>query len=276
LQRLSRLHRQGVICFDSERGQWSWDLDAVRAASATANVVELMVRRLATLSGGTRAVLKIAACLGNTFSVAAIAQLLGTDGASVVQALAQPAREGLIVPLTSNVRFLELAGELAAQQSWDARFGFQHDRVQERPIHSPAPRSARSSTCASLVERSGLAVQLRLSDDGRGLALDLLRARSGQRSLSDAELAEAVFTFGVSSASELSSTSGRGVGLDALRSELRQRGADAFIEFTEGTRDGYRTFQLVLRLPGAAFLPRGTLEAPARNAGARRTEPPLA
>jgi two-component system chemotaxis sensor kinase CheA len=96
-------------------------------------------------------------------------------------------------------------------------------------------------------------VQLRLSDDGRGLALAQLRARAAQPSLSDLELAEAAFTFGVSSATEVSTISGRGVGLDALRSELRQRGGDAFIEFTGGARDGYRPFQLVLRLPSTAF-----------------------
>jgi chemotaxis protein histidine kinase CheA len=98
-----------------------------------------------------------------------------------------------------------------------------------------------------------LSVQLRLSDDGRGLALDQLRERAAHPSLSDAELAEAVFAFGVSSAAEVSSISGRGVGLDALRSELRQRGGDAFIEFTGSAHDGYRPFQLVLRLPSSAF-----------------------
>ena len=121
--------------------------------------------------------------------------------------------------------------------------------VEQRLLAGKKPRGR----LQLLVEPSELSVQLRLSDDGRGLALEQLRARAGQPSLSDAELAEAVFAFGVSSAPEVSSISGRGVGLDALRSDLRQRGGDAFIEFTGGARDGYRPFQLVLRLPNSAF-----------------------
>lgn len=128
---LTSLYKQGAIWLDSQQGQWIWDLGAVRTASATANVVELMVQRLASFPEATRAALTLAAYFGNTFSLGAVAGLLGSDAVSVAQALSEPIREGLIFATTGDFRFLELATEATASRSLDAQFRFQHDRVQE-------------------------------------------------------------------------------------------------------------------------------------------------
>jgi two-component system chemotaxis sensor kinase CheA len=116
------------------------------------------------------------------------------------------------------------------------------------------------------VERhGGGAATIRLCDDGRGLPLAALRERleqlDGQRQRSsDEELAERAFQSGVSTAPRLSAISGRGVGLDAIRSFLRRQKGEARIVFTgpaEG--DGRRPFELVIELPdGAVLLDRAT------------------
>jgi two-component system chemotaxis sensor kinase CheA len=98
------------------------------------------------------------------------------------------------------------------------------------------------------------AVVIRVSDDGRGLALDRLRDKAEGQPCSEDELAELIFAFGVSTAASVSTISGRGVGMDAVRSDLRRHGGDASVEFTGPRRDGHRPFALVLKLPVAALV----------------------
>lgn len=98
------------------------------------------------------------------------------------------------------------------------------------------------------------AVEIHLSDDGRGLPLAALRRLSGAPELTDEELAERVFDSGVSTASEIGHTAGRGVGLDLSRALLRKRGGDIVVYFTGEERDGFRPFSFLIRLPGAAAL----------------------
>jgi len=74
------------------------------------------------------------------------------------------------------------------------------------------------------------AITFRVRDDGRGLPLTVLRDKLGKPDASLAEVAEVPFQSGVSTAAQVTSVSGRGVGMDAVRQFLRQGGGDARIE----------------------------------------------
>jgi chemotaxis protein histidine kinase CheA len=97
-------------------------------------------------------------------------------------------------------------------------------------------------------------VRLHLRDDGRGLPIAELRTKIGRLDGPDDAVAEAIFDYGVSTAPQLSHTSGRGIGMDAVRGFLRERGGDVAIEFTGDARAGYRPFELVFRLPSDAMI----------------------
>lgn len=95
------------------------------------------------------------------------------------------------------------------------------------------------------------------SDDGRGLAMDAIHAKATELGIlptdlkaSDERIAECVFHPGLSTAATVTSVSGRGVGMDAIRKFLRKQEGDAKVELTGG-RDaaGYRPFRLVISLP---------------------------
>jgi GAF domain-containing protein/HPt (histidine-containing phosphotransfer) domain-containing protein len=101
--------------------------------------------------------------------------------------------------------------------------------------------------------RSDGHVIIGFADDGRGLPLTALRAKTDAIHASDEELAERAFQSGVTTAAALTSISGRGVGLDAIRSFLRSHGGDARIAFTGPARGGYRPFELILELPSSAI-----------------------
>ncbi len=78
-----------------------------------------------------------------------------------------------------------------------------------------------------------------VQDDGRGIDPERLRAKAVENglytqaqadSLSDQEAVELVFHAGLSTAEQLSDVSGRGVGMDVVRSNLREHNADVTIQ----------------------------------------------
>jgi chemotaxis protein histidine kinase CheA len=103
-------------------------------------------------------------------------------------------------------------------------------------------------------ERDAQGVRIRLRDDGRGLPLAELRTKTGRHDSPDQAVAEAIFDYGISTANQVSTVSGRGIGMDAVRGFLRERGGDVLIEFTGDARSGYRPFELVFRLPSDAMV----------------------
>jgi chemotaxis protein histidine kinase CheA len=122
---------------------------------------------------------------------------------------------------------------------------------EERQALGKAPRGK----IALRTERDVHGVRIRLSDDGRGLPIAELRSKTGRADSPDHDVAEAIFDYGISTASQLSTVSGRGIGMDAVRGFLRERGGDVLIEFTGDARSGYRPFELVFRLPSDAMVP---------------------
>ena len=93
------------------------------------------------------------------------------------------------------------------------------------------------------VRREGSFTVLRMADDGGGIDLDAVRARAVKNglvkeaesySLGKEPLLEFLFTAGFSTASSVTQISGRGVGMDVVRSTLRDMGGNIQIETEEG------------------------------------------
>jgi HPt (histidine-containing phosphotransfer) domain-containing protein/HAMP domain-containing protein len=81
------------------------------------------------------------------------------------------------------------------------------------------PANGKLSLTASLV---GESLRLRLQDDGRGIQWEALAEAARNKGLPHAtrtDLLEALFSGGLSSRTEVSETSGRGVGMSAVRAE---------------------------------------------------------
>ena len=95
-------------------------------------------------------------------------------------------------------------------------------------------------------------VVLRLGDDGGGLALGRLRKKAEAQQLtvnSEQEVANLIFASGISTAEKVSDISGRGVGMDAVKRFLQDRGGDVSVVLKEGGSAEQRPFELHLRLP---------------------------
>ncbi|MGF6368547.1 two-component system chemotaxis sensor kinase CheA [Paraburkholderia sp. RAU6.4a] len=101
------------------------------------------------------------------------------------------------------------------------------------------------------------ALQITISDDGRGLALAKIRGAAIERgwidadaALSDEAIAEMIFRSGFSTAQTVSEISGRGVGMDAVRDFVRREHGRIELRFTDDRRGAdYRRFQTVVSFP---------------------------
>lgn len=100
------------------------------------------------------------------------------------------------------------------------------------------PEEGRVTLAARL---SGGRVQVSVEDDGRGLNLEAIRAQARARGWDvpdDASAARLIFQPGLSTATRVTAVSGRGVGLDVVRSQVESlRGSvDVVFRPAEGTR----------------------------------------
>ncbi len=124
-------------------------------------------------------------------------------------------------------------------------------------IESPSERQAAGKNPQGLVEVSaettGGEVRVTISDDGRGLDPERLRERairlgmivaSAATTLSDVDALDLIFQPGFSTAALVTDISGRGVGMDVVRTNLTELGGQVRVESQvgQGTR-------IVLTLP---------------------------
>lgn len=128
-------------------------------------------------------------------------------------------------------------------------------------------REAGKPDVGRIVLAAGLAgnrVRISLADDGRGLDLDTVRNRAGQLGLpeaeSDVDAARLIFHPGMSTTASISKVSGRGMGLDIVKSAIeRMRGS------VDVSHDPSRGTTFILNLP----LTLGTIRGLLVRAGGR-------
>lgn len=113
-------------------------------------------------------------------------------------------------------------------------------------IEDPATRMARGKSPRGQIEIAagyrGNQTVITVSDDGDGIPLDKVRARALQMGLSPmeleqatpAELVDLIFEPGFSTAAQVTALSGRGVGMDIVRSNLQALGGSVRVETEAG------------------------------------------
>jgi two-component system, chemotaxis family, sensor kinase CheA len=128
-------------------------------------------------------------------------------------------------------------------------------------IETAAARTAQGKAAAGAIDiEVGVdhhALQITLSDDGRGLALSRIRSIAVERGwidaaahVSDEEIAEFIFRPGFSTAEQVTEVSGRGVGMDAVRDLLARENGSIELRFTDDRKGAdFRQFQTIVCLP---------------------------
>ncbi|MBS7779269.1 ATP-binding protein [Acidovorax sp. CCYZU-2555] len=129
-------------------------------------------------------------------------------------------------------------------------------------LETPLARIAKGKPAAGQIRidvvSDARGLHITTSDDGRGLDLNAIRAKALEKQLVDAdavvsqaEIAQYIFLPGFSTAQQVTDISGRGVGMDAVRSLVQSQGGRIDIQLLGREGDPVRGFQTVLTLPAA-------------------------
>lgn len=115
--------------------------------------------------------------------------------------------------------------------------------VVDHGIESPEERLRRGVADVGNLwlhaEQTRTHVRIIIRDDGRGIDPERMRRKAAEkglmseseaRALSDSEAIELIFAAGFSTAEKLSEVSGRGVGMDVVRTTLREHNGDVQVE----------------------------------------------
>jgi predicted ATPase/transcriptional regulator with GAF, ATPase, and Fis domain/tRNA A-37 threonylcarbamoyl transferase component Bud32 len=200
-QFLKTLHQEELVAFDYSANHWHFDLARIRRMGITDNVVDLMAAKIRKLPAPTQEVLKLAACIGNRFTL----PVLATVSVSSVEAagldLWSAVEQGLVVPLDDAAG----AGREDAQESGlsvSLSYKFLHDRVQQaayaliadegkRHVHLTVGRLMLSHCPAAELERQIFDIVHHLNlgrgliaDDAERVALVRLNLSAGQKAKS--------------------------------------------------------------------------------------------
>jgi len=119
------------------------------------------------------------------------------------------------------------------------------DHGIESPDERRAAGKPEQATVRFTAEQLGSDVVISIVDDGRGISLDKLRDEASRQgldadALDDGEVLDLIFRSGVSTAAEVSQTSGRGVGLDVVRASVERLRGRVDLASTPGSGTEFR------------------------------------
>lgn len=128
------------------------------------------------------------------------------------------------------------------------------ETAAERGLGLPA-KPAQGTITVNVKVRNG-SVHIAISDDGRGLALKKLRDRGVQQgliaentALSAVEIAHLIFVPSLSTQDKVSETSGRGVGMDAVRASVVELGGRVDLEVYGDAEAPFAPWALLIEIP---------------------------
>ncbi|SKB13951.1 ATP-binding region ATPase domain protein (fragment) [Planktothrix sp. PCC 11201] len=135
-QLLKTLYQEDLLVYDLYSSWWQWNIEHIQAIGITDyNVVELIARNIRKLSPETQKVLKLAACIGNTFNLDVLAIVNEKSCLLTAAHLWSALQAGLILPLGNEYKIPlafnqeESADVILTDVKVD--YKFLHDRVQQ-------------------------------------------------------------------------------------------------------------------------------------------------
>ena len=146
---LHSFYADHLITFDFARGRWVWDLERLRITSSgqTDDVVDLLCTQIEKFTPSQQEMLRLAACLGNVFSLQTLAVVAERPVQKVAAELWEVIRTGLVISLGPSFELFLLASEgqqdgretlqppvsadTAAPHHLSLQLRFMHDRVQQ-------------------------------------------------------------------------------------------------------------------------------------------------
>ena len=108
---------QKLLLFNFSEGCWQWNIEQIQCIDITNNVVELMVDQIKKLSQKTQNVLKLAACIGDKFTLDVLAIVNEKSQSETANDLWEALQAGLILPLSEAYK-VPLVLDLETSITW--------------------------------------------------------------------------------------------------------------------------------------------------------------
>ncbi|MDZ7958629.1 MAG: AAA family ATPase [Aulosira sp. DedQUE10] len=143
IQLLKSLYQDNLLSFNFSEGCWQWDIHRLQNIDITDNVIELMVSQIQKLLPTTQNVLKLAACIGDKFTLEVLATVNKKSQSETAIDLWEALQAGLILPLNNSYKIpLILGQEEINNEDYQSEkilnnaeqtitYKFLHDRVQQ-------------------------------------------------------------------------------------------------------------------------------------------------
>ena len=149
-QLLKKMYVDNLISYQINTNTWQWNLDEIQAIGITDyTILELMAMKIRKLSPTTQKMLKLAACIGNYFSLELLAIINQKSTFLTAQELWIALQEGLILPQSENYKiplvFTEIESPQLRLEDVQVNYKFLHDKVQQA-AYSLIPYSERKAT----------------------------------------------------------------------------------------------------------------------------------
>ncbi len=136
-QFLKTLYQENLFTFNFQTASWQWDIELLKDIDITDNVVELMVNQIQKLGIPTVNVLKLAACIGDKFTLDVLSIVNQKSMSETATELWEALQAGLIIPLSQSYKIpLVLTVQQHEILTSDREpliiaYKFLHDRVQQ-------------------------------------------------------------------------------------------------------------------------------------------------
>lgn len=127
-QFLKTLYQEKLLNFNFQQKFWDWNISEIEAVGITDNVIELMLGKLRKMPESTQQVLRLAACVGNSFDLNTLSIINQKSHSETFRELLPAIQDGLILT-TSELGTIE--EEIINSDLVITTYKFLHDRVQQ-------------------------------------------------------------------------------------------------------------------------------------------------
>ena len=121
-QCLLSLNESNAIFLNTHTLQWEYDMELAEQADIGDNVLELMLTQIGRLPKAVQGFLKYAACLGHTFSIDLLSEVMEKQSEALSEKIAVTLKRGMILP----------SHELTVTSR--EAYVFRHDRIQQAAL----------------------------------------------------------------------------------------------------------------------------------------------
>jgi len=180
VQFLEMLEKKSYLHFDLQQGLWVWDLEELNRLNITNNVVDLMVDKIKQLPELSQQALKFAACIGNSFKVVELANILDYSQEQTTELIDLPTKEGILRQSQNSYYFIHDKVQQAAYGIFDEQTKKQVHYKIAWTLLNKLSKKEQSEHLFDLVRHLNIGCSL-ISKDEEKQTLSLLNFQAGSR-----------------------------------------------------------------------------------------------